>query len=98
MGELWMPVIFAAVIVLGIVAGQVWRTLLSKGLPVAGDLLGRRRATDDATRPSGSTPDRGREIDRRIEALEERVRFLEALLEDRSEDRSFPESTPGSPL
>jgi hypothetical protein len=92
MSEIWMPVVFAAVIVLGIVAGQVWRTLLAKGLPVAADLLGRRIAEGDETGPSGSAPERAREIDHRVDALEERVRFLEALLEDRSASGSNPRS------
>jgi hypothetical protein len=83
--EAWLPVIFAAVIVFGVVAAQAW-SALSEGLPILRDwAAGRTNSTDSrVTRPDeglGSTE----ALARRVGQLEDQVQFLEALLEQRQD-------------
>ena len=92
--EVWVPVAFAAVIVLGITVTRVWHTLLTNGLPLVGALLDRKRATGERAPVPGVSTEAIVETERRIEHLEERVCFLEALLENRDP----PEQTPEFPL
>lgn len=78
--EVWLPVILGVVIVGGMVTARVWTTLLSEGLPILRDwvvdeYLGLGRGEG----PKGTLPSRA-ELGRRVEELEDRLRFVESRL------------------
>lgn len=91
MSDVWMPVVFAAVVVLGAVGGQLAYTVLKKLLPLLETMVRERQ--------QGITPSQVAELreevadlraeiarleadDRRIDSLEEQVSFLQSLLEE----------------
>jgi len=76
----WMAVVFAVVIVLGMSITRVWEAVLSAGAPLVESLLAR----SDAAERANSDTERVADLDRRIERLDERIDFLEHLLEGRA--------------
>jgi len=79
MTELWVAVIFAVVIVVGMSVTRVWEAVVSAGAPLLESLLARSKAAEHAA----AETDRITTLDRRIERLDERIEFLEDLLERR---------------
>jgi len=79
--ESWLPVIFLLVIVAGMVVVRLWGTVISEALPLLRDWSVGRGAGDSRRRVGAEGPE---DLDtvRRIEALEEQVQFLEALLRE----------------
>lgn len=79
--ESWLPVIFLFVIVAGMVVVRLWGTVISEALPLLRDWSVGRGAGDSRRRVGAEGPE---DLDtvRRIEALEEQVQFLEALLRE----------------
>jgi len=80
--ESWMAVIFAVVIVVGMVAARIWTALLSEGLPLFRDWVrGEDGGTDRLDGADDALPS-DPEVARRMKELEEQVQFLEALLDE----------------
>ena len=85
MTEVWVAVALAVVIVVGMTVTRVWEALIAKGTPVLASMLAR-----DATDRADREPERIADLHRRIERLDERVEFLERLLEARSGSNHDP--------
>lgn len=83
--ESWLPLIFLLVIVAGMVAARVWSAVISEGAPMLRDWVNGQRFPDPERRAGIGQPT-DLDVDRRIEALEEQVQFLESLVRESPDD------------
>jgi len=84
MTEAWIAVTLAVVIVFGMTVTRVWGAVITNGAPLLAPLLSSLISRDSAASRAAEEPERTAAIDRRLERLDERVEFLERLLETRS--------------
>lgn len=94
MSDAWIPVIFAAIIVLGVIGGQLIHMLFNRALPLLETLVQQKQKglsggdLSELRAEIASLETRIARLeggDRRLEGLEEQVSFLQSLLEGRSE-------------
>lgn len=83
MSEPWIAVIFAVVIVGGMVTARVWTAFVSEGLPLLRDWIRNEQGGPDRLDGAFREVPRDPEVARRMRELEEEVEFLESLLEER---------------
>lgn len=98
MSEMWMPVIFTAIIVFGVVGGQLAHTVLKRLLPLLETLVqekqkGLSRAdTSDLKAEISALKNQVARLEaseQRLEGVEEQVSFLQSLIEERSDERKL---------
>jgi hypothetical protein len=80
MGEAWIPVLFAAVIVVGVVGGSLAQMVLKELLPLLRNLAEQRAVAGGA----GADP-----LAAEVEALRERLAHLEGSHQRLSEESRF---------
>jgi hypothetical protein len=96
MSDAWIPVFLAAIIVIGVVGGSVIKMVLKELMPLL------RRIAEERTHGALSDPGqreliatlerRVRELESSQRQLNEETRFLQRLVEERSERIALPEN------
>ncbi len=104
MSQAWAPVITTAIIVLGVVGGRITHTLVKKIIPLLETLVKERQKSispADAAALRQRIEDLECRIgdlqghDHRLGEMEERVQFLQSLLEGRNGSGRIPTSAAG---